>query len=155
MRARPLLIALLAALAAVAALAVVTGAAGAASKASGKAATVDVRKTKLGRVLVDAQGRTLYDFVKDKHGKSACAGACAKLWPPLMTTGKPKAGKGVEAKLLGTTMRKGGRQVTYAGHPLYTFAGDTRAGQTKGEGSKSFGAPWWVLAPNGHQITKR
>ena len=155
MRARPLLIALLAALAAVAALAVVTGSAGAAAKASGKAATVDVRKTKLGRILVDAQGRTLYDFVKDKNDKSACAGACAKFWPPLMTTGKPKAGKGVNAKLLGTTVRKAGRQVTYAGHPLYTYAGDKKRGQTNGQGSTNFGAAWWVLAPNGHQITKR
>ena len=155
MRARPLLLLALAALVAVAALAVVTGAAGAASKAPGKAATVDVRKTKLGRVLVDAQGRTLYDFVKDRHGKSACAGACAKFWPPLMTTGKPKAGRGVQAKLLGTTVRRAGRQVTYAGRPLYTYAGDKKAGQTNGQGSTNFGAAWWVLAPNGHQITKR
>jgi predicted lipoprotein with Yx(FWY)xxD motif len=155
MRARPLLIALLVALAAVAVLAVATGSAGAAAKASGKAATVDVRKTKLGRILVDAQGRTLYDFVKDKNGKSACGGACAKFWPPLMTTGKPTAGKGVQAKLLGTTVRKAGRQVTDDGHPLYTYAGDNKPGQTNGQGSTNFGAAWWVLAPNGHQITKR
>jgi predicted lipoprotein with Yx(FWY)xxD motif len=155
MRTRSLLLLALAALAAVAALAVLTGAAGAAPKASGKAGTVDVRKTKLGPVLVDAQGRTLYDFVKDKNDKSACAGACATFWPPLMTTGGPKAGKGVQAKLLGTTVRKAGRQVTYAGHPLYTYAGDKKAGQTNGQGSTTFGAPWWVLAPNGHQITKR
>ena len=154
MRARPLLIALLAALAAVAALAVATGAASAA-RSSGKAAVVSVRTTKLGRILVDAQGRTLYDFVKDKNDKSACGGACAKFWPPLMTTGKPQAGKGVQAKLLGTTVRKAGRQVTYAGHPLYTYAGDKKAGQTNGQGSTNFGAAWWVLAPNGHQITKR
>jgi predicted lipoprotein with Yx(FWY)xxD motif len=155
MRARSLLLLVIAALAAVAALAVLTGAAGAAPKASGKAATVDVRRTRLGTVLVDAQGRTLYDFVKDKHDKSACAGACARFWPPLMTTGKPRAGKGVQAKLLGTTVRKAGRQVTYAGHPLYTYAGDKKAGQTSGQGSTTFGAAWWVLAPNGHQITKR
>jgi predicted lipoprotein with Yx(FWY)xxD motif len=155
MRARSLLLLSIAALAAVAALAVLTGSAGAAPKASGKAATVDVRKTKLGTVLVDARGRTLYDFVKDKNGKSACAGACAKFWPPLMTTGKPKAGKGVRAKLLGTTKRSNGTQVTYDGHPLYTYAGDKKAGQTSGQGSTNFGAAWWVLAPNGHQITKR
>ena len=155
MRARRLLHILLATIAAVAALAVATGAATAASKSSSKPAVVSVRRTKLGRILVDAQGRTLYDFVKDKHGRSACAGACAKFWPPLMTTGKPKAGKGVEAKLLGTTVRRGGRQVTYNGHPLYTFLLDKKAGQTKGQGSTNFGAAWWVLAPNGHQITKR
>jgi predicted lipoprotein with Yx(FWY)xxD motif len=154
MRARPLLL-LIAALAAVAALAVVAGGAGAASKASGKAATVGVRKTKLGTVLVDARGRTLYLFMKDKNDKSACAGSCAKFWPPLLTSGKPKAGKGVHAKLLGTTVRKAGRQVTYDRHPLYTYAGDKKAGQTNGQGSSNFGALWYVLAPNGHQITKR
>jgi predicted lipoprotein with Yx(FWY)xxD motif len=154
MRTRPMLVALLAALAAAAALAVATGAS-AASRPAGKAAVVSVRKTKLGRILVDAQGRTLYDFVKDKHGRSACAGSCATFWPPLMTSGRPKAGAGVQAKLLGTTVRKAGRQVTYDGHPLYTYAGDTKAGQTNGQGSRNFGAAWWVLAPNGHQITKR
>jgi len=155
MRARALVLLVIAALAAVAALAVVTGAAGANSKASGKAATVDVRKTKLGTVLVDAQGRTLYLFMKDKNGKSACAGACAKFWPPLMTNGKPKAGKGVQAKLLGTTKRSNGTQVTYNGHPLYTFLLDKKAGQTNGQGKTNFGGAWWVLAPNGHQITKK
>src|SRR5689334_24047324 len=131
MRARPLLL-LIAALTAVAALAVVAGAAGAAPKASGKGATVDVRKTKLGTVLVTAQGRTLYDFVKDKKGKSACSGACAKFWPPLMTNGKPKAGKGVQAKLLGTPKRSNGTQVTYNGQPLYTFITDTKDVHTRG-----------------------
>jgi predicted lipoprotein with Yx(FWY)xxD motif len=149
MRARSLLLALLAAVAVLATVAVATG-----SAASG-GASVSVRKTKLGTILVDRQGRTLYDFGKDKHGKSACAGSCAKFWPPLITTGRPKAGKGVQAKLLGTTVRKSGRQVTYAGHPLYTYAGDTKAGQTNGEGSTNFGAAWYVLAPNGHQIVKR
>jgi predicted lipoprotein with Yx(FWY)xxD motif len=148
MRARPLLIALLAALAVLATVAVASGA------AASKSATVSVRTTKLGRVLVNAQGRTLYLFMKDKNGKSACAGACATGWPPLLTSGKPKAGAGVESKLLGTTVRKSGRQVTYDGHPLYTYAGDSKAGQTNGEGSNAFGAAWYVLAPNGHRIDK-
>ena len=147
-RARPLIVALVVGLAVFGTVAVTSG-----SAASGRA-TVSVRKTKLGRVLVDAQGRTLYLFMKDKSDKSTCAGACAKGWPPLLTNGKPKAGKGAESKLLGTTARKSGTQVTYAGHPLYTFAGDTRAGQTNGEGSKAFGAAWYVLAPNGHRIDK-
>jgi predicted lipoprotein with Yx(FWY)xxD motif len=149
MRARSLLLALLAAVAVVATVAVATG-----SAASGRA-TVSVRMTKLGKILVDRQGRTLYDFVKDKNGKSACAGACAKFWPPLLTNGKPKAGSGVQSKLLGTTVRKSGSQVTYGGHPLYLYAGDKKAGQTSGQGSTTFGAPWYVLAPSGHEITKR
>ena len=148
MRARPLLIALLAALAVFATVAASSGA------AASKPATVSVRKAKLGRVLLDAQGRTLYLFMKDKNDKSACAGACATGWPPLLTSGKPKAGTGVASKLLGTTVRRSGRQVTYDGHPLYTYAGDSRPGQTNGEGSNAFGAAWYVLAPNGHRIDK-
>ena len=149
MRARSLILALVAAIAIVATVAVASG-----SAASGRA-TVMVHKTKLGTILVDRQGRTLYDFVKDKKNKSACAGSCATFWPPLLTHGKPQAAKGVQAKLLGTTVRKSGTQVTYNGHPLYTYAGDMKAGQTNGQGSTNFGAAWWVLAPNGHQITKR
>jgi predicted lipoprotein with Yx(FWY)xxD motif len=148
MRARPLLIALLAALAVLATVAAASG-----SAATGRA-TISVRKTKLGRVLVDGSGRTLYLFMKDRHDKSACGGACATQWPPLLTTGTPKAGHGVRAKLLGTTVRKSGRQLTYDGHPLYRYAFDAKAGQTKGEGSTAFGAPWYVLAPNGHRIDK-
>jgi len=149
MRARNLLLTLLATVAVFATVAVASGGA-----ASGRA-TVAIRHTKLGTILVDQQGRTLYDFVKDKKDKSACGGACATFWPPLMTNGKPKAGTGVQAKLLGTTVREAGTQVTYAGRPLYLYVGDKKAGQTSGQGSTTFGAPWWVLAPNGHQITKR
>jgi predicted lipoprotein with Yx(FWY)xxD motif len=149
MKARTLLLALIAAVAVAATVAVATG-----SAATGRA-TVSVRKTKLGTVLVDQRGRALYDFVKDKKNKSMCGGSCATFWPPLLTNGRPKAGKGAESKLIGTTVRKSGMQVTYGGHPLYTYAGDTKAGQTNGQGSTNFGAAWWVLAPSGHQITKR
>ena len=127
---------------------------GSADKAASKQALVTTRKTKLGTVLVNAQGRSLYLFLKDKNGKSACSGACAKAWPPLMTTGKPKAAGGANAKLLGTTKRSNGTQVTYNGHPLYTFFQDTKAGQTKGQGSNFFGALWYVMGTNGKQITK-
>jgi predicted lipoprotein with Yx(FWY)xxD motif len=148
MRARTLLLALIAAVAVAATVAVATG------SAATSRATVSVRTTKLGTILVDQQGRTLYDFVKDKKNKSECGGSCATFWPPLLTNGNPKAGKGVQPKLLGTTVRKSGTQVTYAGHPLYMYAGDKKAGQTNGEGSTNFGAPWYVLAPNGGKIDK-
>ena len=156
MRGRLLLLLLLGALAASTTVAIAAADARPrpAPTAAAKRATVTVRKTKLGRILVDGSGRTLYLFRKDKGTKSECAGACAKGWPPLMTSGKPKAAGGVEAKLLGTTRRASGTQVTYAGHPVYRFAGDKRAGQTNGEGSKAFGAAWYVLAPNGHAIDK-
>jgi predicted lipoprotein with Yx(FWY)xxD motif len=157
MRGRLLLLTLLAALAALAAGAVAVADAGPraapAAKSTG-AATVTVRKTKLGRIVVDRSGRTMYLFEKDKGSKSACSGACAKAWPPLMTTGKPKATGGAEARLLGTTHRSNGTQVTYDGHPIYGYIGDKQAGQTNGEGSTAFGAAWYALAPNGHKIDK-
>jgi predicted lipoprotein with Yx(FWY)xxD motif len=145
--------------AALAALAIVSVASSSGSshsspRAKRSMAIVSVRRTKLGRILVDGSGRTLYLFEKDRHGRSKCSGACAKGWPPLMTHGKPRAEHGAVARLLGTTRRASGTQVSYAHHPLYRFVGDTRAGQTNGEGSKAFGAEWYVLAPNGHKIDK-
>jgi len=157
MRRRPLLFLVpAAALVLVLALAGIATAAGhsSARKAASKQAVVTTRKTKPGMILVDAQGRSLYLFEKDKGGKSACSGACAKAWPPLMTTGKAKAAGGVNAKLLGTTKRSNGTQVTYNGHPLYTFFQDTKAGQTNGEGSTAFGAAWYVMGTNGNKIEK-
>ena len=116
-------------------------------------AKVKTHMTSLGRIVVNAGGRSLYLFEKDKHGKSACYGQCAKYWPPLLTRGKPVAGAGVKAKLLGVTKRKNGtHQVTYAGHPLYAYTLDTKAGQTTGEGSTLFGAGWDVVAPSGKKI---
>jgi len=114
---------------------------------------VSTGKTSLGRVLVDAQGRTLYLFEKDRRGRSACAGQCARFWPPLIATGKPRAAGGVKASLLGTAKRADGRlQVTYDRQPLYTFVKDTRRGQTKGQGVTAFGAPWYVLTPAGAAV---
>jgi predicted lipoprotein with Yx(FWY)xxD motif len=113
-----------------------------------------VRGTSLGRILVNSQGRTLYLFKKDARGKSRCAGACAKFWPPLRASGKPTAGRGLSASKLGTIKRSDGKpQVTYNGHPLYTFQQDTRAGQTNGQGLTAFGASWFTLSPAGNQIS--
>jgi predicted lipoprotein with Yx(FWY)xxD motif len=118
-------------------------------------AAINTRVVSLGRILVNGQGRTLYLFEKDSGGRSACYAQCAAFWPPLLTSGKPIAGAGVKASLLGTTRRSNGtRQVTYAGHPLYRFAEDTKPGQTKGEASKAFGAEWYVLSPSGKKIDK-
>lgn len=130
---------------------------GAASSASttqaSKGAVVALRKTSLGSVLVNARGRTLYVFEKDKHGRSACYGVCATYWPPLLSTAKPRAGKGLRAALLGISKRTDGkRQVTYAGHPLYTFFGDQKPGQTNGEGLTDFGAAWDAVAASGHAV---
>jgi predicted lipoprotein with Yx(FWY)xxD motif len=125
----------------------------AASDSASRAATVSTAKTNLGKIIVNGRGRTLYLFEKDRHGKSACSGACAKYWPPLITHGKPVAAGGAKQALLGTIKRSNGsRQVTYAGHPLYTFLLDTKRGQTKGEGSTLFGAGWDALTPAGKKI---
>jgi predicted lipoprotein with Yx(FWY)xxD motif len=122
--------------------------------AQAKAAVVSSAKTKLGRILVDSRGRTLYLFEKDRNGKSACSGQCAAFWPPLITSGKPRVSKGAKASLIGMTRRADGRmQVTYNQHPLYTFAKDKKAGQTNGEGLNAFGAKWYVVSPAGRKIS--
>lgn len=110
---------------------------------------------KLGTILVDGKGRTLYLFAADTSTTSTCDGACAAAWPPLLSKGQPKAGSGAESKLLGTSKRSDGTtQVTYNKHPLYLFAGDTKPGQTNGQGLNQFGALWWVLDPAGKQVQK-
>jgi predicted lipoprotein with Yx(FWY)xxD motif len=115
--------------------------------------TVEVRRTSLGKVLVNSQGHTLYLFKKDSRNKSTCTGACAEFWPPLRASGKPTAGHGISASKLGTIRRSDGKpQVTYNGHPLYTFQKDTKAGQTNGQGVTAFGASWFTLSPAGNQI---
>lgn len=101
-------------------------------------------------ILVDSKGFTLYDFHKDKGTKSACYGACAGTWPPLTTSGAAHAMSGAEASKLGTAKRSDGTvQVTYAGHPLYTYVVDTKPGEAKGNDFSSFGAQWYALKPNG------
>jgi predicted lipoprotein with Yx(FWY)xxD motif len=118
-------------------------------------ALVSVRKTALGSILVDARGRTLYLFEKDRNGVSMCSSACAAYWPPLTSHGVLRTGTGVHRTLV--TLGKahnGVRQVIYAGHPLYTFVGDKRAGQTTGEGLTNFGAGWYAIAASGQKIDK-
>jgi predicted lipoprotein with Yx(FWY)xxD motif len=120
---------------------------------SSATSTVATKSSSLGTFLVDAKGQTLYLWDADHGSMSTCNGECATDWPPLTTKSAPKAGAGVKASLLGTTKRADGTQeVTYAGHPLYTFAGDTAPGQTTGQGSGAFGAPWWVVTPAGQAI---
>jgi hypothetical protein len=90
----------------------------------------------------------------DTNGRSACAGQCAKFWVPLTAKSKPSAASGVNASDLGMTTRLDGtKQVTYKGHPLYTFVKDTAAGKATGQGNNEFGARWWLVAPSGNAIT--
>jgi len=106
----------------------------------------------LGKVIVDAEGMTMYDFHKDKGTTSACYGACAEAWPPLLTKGMPTATGGAEASLISVTKRKDGtEQVTYNGHPLYAFIEDQKPGETNGNDVDGFGAQWYALMPNGEE----
>ena len=114
---------------------------------------VKTRKTSLGTILVDSKGHTLYLFEKDKSAKSSCYGACAVNWPPYLTTGKPTAGTGAKASMLGTTKRTDGKlQVTYNKHPLYRFKYDKKVGATTGENVHAFGADWYVVSPKGVKV---
>ena len=116
-------------------------------------ATVTAASTKLGMVLVDGSGRTLYLFEKDQPDQSACSGACAAAWPVDNSSGTPKAGSGVKASLLGTIKRSDNTtQVTYNHHPLYYYSGDSGAGQQNGQGLNAFGAAWFVVAPAGDKV---
>jgi predicted lipoprotein with Yx(FWY)xxD motif len=125
----------------------------AAPTANPTAASVTLAHSKLGKILVDGSGQTLYLFQADKSTASTCSGACASVWPPAVTKGPPVAGPGVSASKLGTTKRSDGTtEITYNGHPLYTYAGDTSPGQTTGEGNPGFGAEWDVLSAAGNKV---
>jgi predicted lipoprotein with Yx(FWY)xxD motif len=114
-------------------------------------ATVAVASSRLGDILVDADGRTLYAFTKDKGDQSACSGACATNWPAL--TGTATAGTGAQASLLSTSMQANGTaQVTYDGRPLYYFAGDTKPGDTKGQGVSNV---WFAVTASGALVEKQ
>jgi predicted lipoprotein with Yx(FWY)xxD motif len=119
--------------------------------------TVGVRRTKLGRVLADGSGRTLYVFERDRGDRSACDRACAQIWPPLTTTTSAvPATKGISQRLLGGSKRSHRiDSVTYAGHPLYFYGFDDRPGTTRGQGVSDFGGRWWVIAPSGRVIRRR
>ena len=108
---------------------------------------------KLGSILVDDKGMTVYLFVADTSKESTCYTSCAAIWPPVLTDGAPQAGAGADASLLGTTTRTDGKvEVTYAGHPLYYFVQDKAAGDAKGQAINGFGALWWVMSPSGAAI---
>ena len=131
------------------------GTAGTPPGSSGPSATVAVRSTALGQILVDGSGRTLYLFAADQGTASSCYGACAGVWPPATATGAPVAAAGVHQSLLATTARKdGSMEIVYNGHPLYYFISDKQPGDTTGQALSSFGADWYVLSPAGTKIDK-
>jgi predicted lipoprotein with Yx(FWY)xxD motif len=122
----------------------------------GRPATFGVAGTGLGDVLVDRQGHTLYLFERDSGTTSACTGACAVNWPPLRVRGAPLVGSGVKRSNVGTTARADGiRQLTYNGHPLYTFVNDKKPGDTNGESINAFGGSWFAVSPAGAKVAPR
>ena len=129
------------------------GSSNASAPAGGGAATIAVaNNSKLGKILVDSKGMTVYYFEKDKQNGNAstCSGACASIWGPVTTSGAPKGQKGASASKLGTIKRSDGTmQVTYNGWPLYTYAGDNKPGDANGNDLSQFGAQWYALTPAG------
>jgi len=129
-------------------------AAGSSASASTTGTVITTHAGSAGAFLTSGSGRTVYLWAKDSMNMSACSGACASAWPPVPTTGTLTATGGAKASDLGTITRSDGtKQVTYDGHPLYYFVGDSAAGQTNGQGSDNFGAKWWLVAPSGAEIT--
>jgi predicted lipoprotein with Yx(FWY)xxD motif len=121
----------------------------AASGSPAVALTIEVAQTSVGASLTGDGGRTLYEFTPDTGSTSTCTGSCAGLWPPLTVPAgsTPSAGSGVQANLFGTTQRAdGSSQVTYNGHPLYYYSGDTAAGDVNGQG---LNGKWYIANPDG------
>jgi predicted lipoprotein with Yx(FWY)xxD motif len=123
---------------------------------NGRPASVGVASTGLGHVLVDRQGSTLYLFERDSGTMSACTGACAVNWPPLRVRGNQLVGSGAKPSKVGRTARPDGiSQLTYNGHPLYTFVNDKKPGDTNGEGITAFGGSWFAVSPAGTRVAPR
>lgn len=125
------------------------------ASASAAAETVITTHTgSAGEFLTDKAGRAVYLWEGDKKDKSNCSGGCTSVWPPVLATGTLTAAGAAHGSDLSTITRSGGsKQVTYDGHPLYYFSGDSAPGQTNGEGINGFGAKWWLVAPAGTAIT--
>jgi len=123
------------------------------ASASGSATVIKTAAAGGGTFLVDGSGRAVYVWAKDNAGKSVCTGACASAWPPVTGNTVTTSG-GAMASSLGTFSRSdGSKQVTYDGHPLYYYVGDSGPGQANGQGSDNFGAKWWLIAPSGSDVT--
>ncbi len=130
-----------------------TGPSEPATTARRRGKAIKVMNSRYGRMLFDAKGRAIYLFTREKGSKSRCYGQCAVAWPPVYTRGKPRARAGIDADLLGTTSRRGGRrQVTYKGHPLYYYITDTKPGQITCQDITEFGGTWLVVDPAGNAI---
>jgi predicted lipoprotein with Yx(FWY)xxD motif len=131
-----------------------TGSSGTPNAGSATGTTIGVKHSKFGTILAAGPNHmTVYLFEADNGGHSTCSGECAAAWPPVTTGGRPQTSGSASASHLGTITRSDGtRQVTYNGHPLYFFAEDKDGGDAYGQGSKAFGAGWYVMAPSGNKV---
>src|SRR6202035_2637244 len=115
---------------------------------------ITTAKSSAGTFLTNGSGRAVYLWGKDTGDMSNCNGACAGAWPPVTTTATATASGSAKASDIGTITRSDGtKQVTYDGHPLYYFSGDSGPGTATGQGSDGFGAKWWLVAPTGSDVT--
>ena len=122
---------------------------------SAASATVELRETSLGSILVDSTGLTLFEFTKDGEQKDACVKikGCAAVWPLLQVSGTPTAGVGVSASLLGTiNLGYGVSQVSYAGHALFLYVNDSTPGQVSYVGAREFGGRWYAVNAEGKSV---
>jgi predicted lipoprotein with Yx(FWY)xxD motif len=125
------------------------------ANASGVRAELELRRTAVGTILVNARGFTVYAFSRDSRNKDACKAIrlCLSVWPPVTTSGEPLAGAGVSSDLIGTiTLRTGVKQVTYGGRPLYTYIADRRPGQTTYVNLLQFGGRWPAVNAAGREV---
>jgi predicted lipoprotein with Yx(FWY)xxD motif len=130
------------------------GSSSSAAAGGGSGSAVITTASSSGGTFLTDGGRAVYLWAKDGTGMSACSGACAGAWPPVTATGTVTAAGAAKASDLGMITRPDGtRQVTYDGHPLYFFAGDSGAGMAGGQGSDAFGAKWWLVSPSGGDVT--
>lgn len=130
-----------------------SGSAAAGGSSSG-AMVITTAKASGGTILTDGSGRAVYLWAKDSSGMSACSGACTGTWPPVTASGTVSASGGAKSSDLGTITRSDGtKQVTYDGHALYYYVGDSGPGMSSGQGSDQFGAKWWLVAPTGSDVT--
>src|SRR4051812_16109547 len=126
---------------------------GAPASTAGAGTTITAHGSRYGTVLFDGRGFVVYRFTREGGRTPACYGACAKAWPPVLTRGRPRAGRGARDSLVGSVRRRdGSRQVTYHGHPLYYYLGDSNPGDILCQNVVEFGGTWLVVRPSGAAV---
>ena len=123
------------------------------SAPAGARVTITTHKGPAGTYLTDAAGKSLYMFALDSGGQSMCSGSCATHWPPLLGSSAQSSGAANQAQVATTNRGDGATQITYAGHPLYYYAGDAKPGDTHGQGLDLDGGKWWLVAPSGKPVS--